>query len=334
MNPILKDLGVYSFAASSQPSEKYAPYHEPLKEPSTAMRAIIAENCSMAGGTAAILLQIALRGVGLGVSEHSGFTRNPVQRARRSLVYIYVLAFGTPFERRVVSDATHLAHSRVKSKPASSFSSASTSTSTIVGESGGGGGGDDDDGYVKEKQGSYDANDPDLQLWVAATMYWSLVTSYEDVFGALNPRLADEVYCEFSIYATALRVTPAKWPADRAAFGKYWEATLASLDITPQARQVAQDVLYPRAKNLPWFLWVYAQMIGPGNRATTTEYLPEKIRNAFGIPSTVWTRTYVGVMRMWNRVVYPLLPIGMRHFLKEYYLRQFRKRLAMGEKNM
>lgn len=272
---------------------KYGRYHEPLRE-SDLMKKIIAENCSMSGGTAAVLLQIASKGVGRGVAAHSSFTLKPVQRARRSLIYIYAMAFGTQQERRQVTDATHLAHSRVKGA-------------------------------------GYNANDVDLQLWVAATMYWSLVVSYEDVYGKLSDAEADQVYEEFSVYATALRVPPEKWPRDRAAFQQYWDEVIPSLEITEEAKDVARDVLWP-GKNLPWGFWLYAQLIGPATRITTTEYLPERVRNEFGIPSTLYTRTMFSLMSAYNRTVYPLLPEAFRHFAKNYYMAEFRRRLAAGSR--
>ncbi|KAH8882029.1 hypothetical protein GQ53DRAFT_734599 [Thozetella sp. PMI_491] len=272
---------------------RWGRYHNPVAEPNL-MRKIIAENCSMAGATAAVLLQIAQRGVGLGVSDHSGFTKQPVQRARRSFVYIYCMAFGTPEERRRITDATHRAHSRVKGP-------------------------------------DYDANDPELQLWVAATMYWSLVASYEDVYGPLDEETADEVYQEFSVYATALHVPPGSWPTDRTAFRKYWDKTIASLEITEEAKAVAQDVLYP-GKNLPWRLWLFAKLRGPINRITTTEMLPEAVRNEFGISSTLYTRTLYWATSLYSRALYPLLPEAVRHFAKNYYMQDFRARVARGAK--
>ncbi|KAI0470093.1 hypothetical protein GGR56DRAFT_661016 [Xylariaceae sp. FL0804] len=272
---------------------RYGRYYDPVSEPDVGMRRIVAENCAMNAGAAAVLLQIASRGVGQGVSDHSSFTKRPVERARRSMFYIYVMAFGTPEERRVVSDATHRAHSRVKGA-------------------------------------DYDANDVDLQLWVAATMYWSLVLGYEEVYGPLDDDAADRVYREFSVYATGLRVPPEKWPKDRRAFGEYWDEALAGLEITDEARAVARDVLYPK-KNVPWGIWIYAHLTGPFTRVATTELLPERARNEFGIPSTFYTRNLYWLMSAYNRTVYPMLPDSVRHFLKNHQMQDFRRRVAMQE---
>ncbi|KAI0019782.1 hypothetical protein F4780DRAFT_771052 [Xylariomycetidae sp. FL0641] len=260
-----------------KPAEgRYGGYHDPVREPSALMRRLVAENCAMNAGAAAVLLQIANRGVGQGVWAHSSFRQRPVERARRSLFYIYVMAFGTAAERRVVGDATHRAHAR---------------------------------------------------LWVAATMYWSVVLGYEEVYGPLAAADADAAYEEFSVYATGLRVPPEMWPADRAAFRRYWDETLRGLEVTDEARQVARDVMYPQ-KNVPWGLWVYAHLSGPWTRTTTTELLPERIRNELGFPSTVYSRNMYWLTRAYNKTVYPMMPEAVRHFLKNYHMEDFRKRVA------
>ncbi|KAF3026699.1 hypothetical protein E8E14_014656 [Neopestalotiopsis sp. 37M] len=261
-------------AAAATDSGKWGQYYDPVLAQSPVIQKIVAESCSMNGGTAAVLLQIASKGVGLGVAAHSSFTKRPVERARRSIVYIYAMAFGTQAERRIVTDATHRAHSRIKGA-------------------------------------NYDADDVDLQLWVAATTYWSLITGYEEIFGKLDDETADQAYKEFSVMATGLR-------------------TIAELDITQPAKDVAQDVIYPAGHLASWGLWLYAKVTGPSTRIMTTELLPERIRNEFGMPSTVYTRTMYALSRGLNRLLYPWLPEAVRHYPKNYYLQDFRSRVERG----
>lgn len=272
---------------------KWGPYYHPIEAQSPVIQRIVAESCSMNGGTAAVLLQIASKGVGLGVAAHSSFTKRPVERARRSIVYIYAMAFGTQAERRIVTDATHRAHSRVKGS-------------------------------------NYDADDVDLQLWVAATTYWSLVTGYEETFGQLANETADQAYKEFSVMATGLRVPPERWPKDRQAFQEYWDNTIAKLEITEPAKAVAQDVIYPAGHMPTWGLWLYAKFTGPTTRITTIELLPERIRNEFGIPSTTYSKSMYMLSRALNRFLYPWLPETFRHYPKNHYMADFRSRIARG----
>jgi uncharacterized protein (DUF2236 family) len=140
------------------PEGKYGRYYSTLEEPDE-MKKIVRESTSLELGVAAVLLEIAPLEVGKGVAHHSSFTYKRIERARRTVIYIYAMTFGTPEERRLITDATHRAHSHVKGK-------------------------------------DYDANDVDAQLWVAATIYWTMVQSYELTFGKLDGERAERVYRE------------------------------------------------------------------------------------------------------------------------------------------
>lgn len=96
-------------ASASQPSAvegKWGPYFSPVSEPDE-MKTIVGESISMEGGAAAVLLQIAHPMVGKGVAAHSSFTYRRIERARRSIFYDYCMTFGTPEEKKFITDATH-----------------------------------------------------------------------------------------------------------------------------------------------------------------------------------------------------------------------------------
>jgi uncharacterized protein (DUF2236 family) len=277
-----------------EPSQgKYGPYFSPVEEPYE-MRKIVAESISLEGGPAAVLLQLAYPAIGKGVHNQSDFTYRRIERGRRTVIYIYCMTFGTTEEKRLISDATHRAHAHVKGK-------------------------------------DYDANDVDAQLWVAATIYWSMVKSYELVFGELDPERAERVYREFSVMATALRVPAEKWPQDLEAFQVCWDETVSNLFITEEAMAVTRDVLVQ--KGLSWGLtWLYLTIKGPATRAITTELLPDHVRNAFGIPSTAYTRRIFNWVTGINAAIVPWLPAALREFPKNYYMADMRKRIAAGKR--
>jgi len=291
---------IKSFQAEKAPQKtelvtegRYAPYYSPVEEPYE-MKKIVRESVSMEGGVAAVLLQIAHPEVGKGVANHSDFTYRLIERARRSVNYIYCMTFGTPEEKRRITDATHRAHSHVKG-----------------------------DGY--------DANNVDAQLWVAATIYWSMVESYQLVFGKLDEERADRVFKEFSVMATALRVPPEKWPKDREAFKVYWDYMIEHLVVTDEAKGVAKDLL--EQKGLPWgWAWVFLTLKAPVSRVITIEMLPEHIRNEFSIPSTVYTRQMFKLVTGINATVTPYLPISVREFQKNYFMSDLRRRIATGSR--
>lgn len=272
---------------------RWGTYHSPVEEPYE-MKKIVGESVSMEGGVAAVLLQIAHAPVGKGVAKHSDFTHRRIERARRSVIYIYCMTFGTPEEKRRITDATHRAHSHVKG-----------------------------DGY--------NANDVDAQLWVAATIYWSMVESYEMVFGKLDKERADRVYTEFSVMATSLRVPPEKWPKNREEFKVYWDRMIDNLEVTDEAKAVCRDVL--DQKGLPWgWTWFYLTLKAPSARVITIEMLPERIRNDFNIPSTLYTRQMFKVITGVNSTLIPWLPLSVREFQKNYFMSDLRKRIGTGSR--
>jgi uncharacterized protein (DUF2236 family) len=249
-----------------------------------AMRAVSREGVLVAGGGAAILLQLANKAVGLGVAAHSDFATRPLDRLHATLSYAYVVTFGTPDERAQISAAVNAVH-----RP-------------LVGE-------------------GYDANDPATQLWVAATLYDTGVKLYERIFGPLAPGVADEVYAQHAILGTSLQMSPELWPKNRDAFRTYWEAMIAGAEVSDAARTVARDILYPRAA--PWVL----RLTAPLNRLVTTGLLPQRLREAYGLPwSPIRERAFTALIAV-TRLIYPRLPIAVREAPKERYLRSTRNRV-------
>lgn len=64
----------------------------------------------LAGGAAAILLQVADPAVARGVAAQSNFADRPLDRLHGTLTYLYVTAFGTPEEAREVARAVGGVH--------------------------------------------------------------------------------------------------------------------------------------------------------------------------------------------------------------------------------
>jgi uncharacterized protein (DUF2236 family) len=249
------------------------------------MRRVAREGALLAGGARAILLQIAHPAVGRGVAEHSDFAGRPLDRLRATLTYVYCVTFGTPAEMEAVAAMVNAAHRKVTGA-------------------------------------GYRASDPDLQLWVAATLYDTALLVYEELFGPLDAAVADRVYEQYAVLGTALQVPAELWPPDRAAFRTYWEHMLDTLEVSDDARRVARDLL--SASQAPLIL----KAAMPLNRFLTAAWLPERIRGQYGI---VWDegqqRRYNQLMKL-TRPAYRLLPVPLREVPKTYYLREMRRHLA------
>jgi uncharacterized protein (DUF2236 family) len=147
------------------------------------------------------------------------------------------------------------------------------------------------------------ATDPDRQLWVAATLYRVGVDVHEMLRGRIDETLADEIYDASALLGTALQLPADRWPADRAAFDRYWRDAVAALRVGDDARQVARDLLHPR--RVP--LWVRAGM--PLGRILTAGLLPASLRDAYALEHR--PAAFARAMRV-ARVVARLTPRRVR----------------------
>lgn len=248
---------------------------------------IAAEGVLLLGAGRAILLQIANPAVGHGVAGHSDFASRPLDRMQNTMTYVYAVVYGTEGQLTAVRRQVNRAHVPVRRKAEA--------------ESG---------------MPGYSAFDPQLQLWVVATLYDTAITVYERIYGALDEESADRSYRDYAAVGTALQVPAALWPADRAAFETYWNEQLESLQADDVTRRVAHDLLHPTT--VPF--WLRAGM--PLARLITAGLLPAKVRNSFGMPWNAKRQWRFDRTIRWCSVVYPRLPHFLRHGLRDYYLRQ------------
>jgi uncharacterized protein (DUF2236 family) len=262
----------------------------------TELKNIMVESVSYTSGVAAVLLQIAHPGVGRGVALHSNFSYRLMERNDNTAIFMYTMVWGTPEQKAAIKAAVDRAHAPVN-----------------------------DDKTAR----TYNAFDPKLQLWVAATIYASMVESYEAVYGPLDPVASDKAYQQFSVMGTALQVPLEMWPATRKDFWEYYKATIANdLEALPEVKPVLRDLFHP--EHLPFWLkpavWLYMPII----RASTTEQLPPNVRAMFGIESTKSSQKVYRRFMAYNKTVYPYTPPFLRQWPKNYYLYLLKKKLKKG----
>ena len=270
-----------------RPSASHSPSRRSHPRPARprGIRDVAAESVLIAGGGRAILLQIANPAVGHGVAAHSDFASRPLDRLQNTLRYVYTVVFGTAEQARDAARSVARAHAPVHV-----------------------------DGSAEHP--GYSAFDPQLQLWVAATLYDSAIDMHERIYGPLDDASAERVYREYAVLGTALQVPEGLWPADRAAFRRYWNEQLQLLRTDESTRRVAQALLHPRVAPL----WLKLAM--PIARLATAGLLPPRVREAFELNWSAARQRRFDALLGVVRAVYPRLPRALRQLPRDLALRE------------
>ena len=204
---------------------------------------------AMLAGQANVVMQLARAPVGYGVLESkvdSGkVTLHPVKRFRTTFTYLSVALLGDDAERAAYRDAVNGSHRLVRSD----------ATSPV----------------------RYNAFDPNLQLWVAACLYWGTVDLYERMHGPIPESEADALYRFCARYGTTLQVRPEMWPADRAAFARYWDENVAAISIDEPVRDYLLGLITARHLPRPLRTARFSLFV-------TTGFLPPPFRAAMKLP--------------------------------------------------
>ena len=189
-------------------------------DPESPIRRVHREGVLLLGGGRALLLQVAHPLVAAGVAEHSNFRSDPFGRLRRTLDAMLAIVFA---EREVALawvNRVRGTHNSVK-------------------------------GRLQERAGPfppgtlYDANDPDLLLWVHATLVDTALFLYQAFFGRLDSKDLTSYYKDSRVIASLLGVPESKIPPTHQDFEAYMGGMLESdtLTVTETARELAAAVL-------------------------------------------------------------------------------------------
>lgn len=251
---------------------------------------ILNEGILFAGSGAALLLQAALpaiRDTEHPTGGHQALATELIDALQAHISYISTLVFGTRAERKSLLDL--LNH----------------------GEAPGLGGG----------RNNRFAHHPELQLWMAATLYATATDFYQRVYGRVDYQTAQRGYSEFTLLISYLGVPPGTWPESRQAFWSYWDEQIHKLAVSTDAAQFAKDLR--ESTEMPG--WV--QRLKPFLRAVTIEMLPPSLRDAYGLRSTGSTRFLYRSWMAFSTAVYPAMPNKLRSYPLKYYQERLREKL-------
>jgi len=239
--------------------------------PASMMWHINREAVLLGAGPAALLLQIAHPSVARGVAEHSNFKADPFARLRRTLITTMDLVFGDGRRAEAAVRKLNSVHADVR--------------------------GDD-----------YRALDPDLLLWVQATLIVTSVEAYSRWVGPLGLNEREQFWQEARRVGVRLGIPLSASPADWPALTDYWARMLADdgpVHATPTARRLSPTIIRPPLPLMPARV---VDLLGVPGLALVPARLrdefgiswadrDEKLARALGFGLRAWTSTVPGPLR-------------------------------------
>jgi uncharacterized protein (DUF2236 family) len=153
----------------------------------------------------------------------------------------------------------------------------------------------------------YYANDPELLLWVHATLVDTALAVHRHFLRALPAEEAERYYQESTVVAEVFGLRRDQQPEDLDAFRRYVRTMVADLadGLTEQSRQLAQEVLHPR---LP----VITAPLMLGVRELTAALLPSPLRQAYRLPWDLRRQGALGAASLALRTGLPMVPPVLR----------------------
>jgi uncharacterized protein (DUF2236 family) len=219
------------------------------------LRRVIRENAVALSGPRALLMMAAHPVAFEGFFAHTGSHADPYARLRRTGAVLDLIAWGD--ERDPADRATarvRAMHGRIR-------------------------------GHTKVAAGRfpagtpYRADDPELLLWILASMADSAALVYAKYVRDLDDEERDALWADYRVVGGLFGLRDADMPADWRAFRDYVGAMLASGDlvVTEEARRLAIDiVLHPPAP-------VVARPLVELVKQITVGLLPRDLRRQYGL---------------------------------------------------
>jgi uncharacterized protein (DUF2236 family) len=227
----------------------------------------------LAGGRA-LLLQLAHPKVAAGVAQYSRFQQDPLARLQRTMSAMWSIGFDESAKAFATLERVGNIHKRVH-------------------------------GTVEDHEAGacgipYDARDPQLLMWVHATLVDSAIVAYDLFVKPLSLAEKARYYEDSKKLAELFDIPSAIVPRSLGEFSAYFDKMLQGNTIAVEsvARSLARDIVYPR----PWILRPAAPLF----RVVTAGLLPERLRIAYGLK---WNGPREKVFWLFARVFRLLLPL-------------------------
>jgi uncharacterized protein (DUF2236 family) len=252
--------------------------------PGSQMWRVNREAVLLGSGPAALLLQLAHPLVAEGVAAHSDFAADPFARLRRTLRTTLDMVFGDgPTAERAVAELNRV-HARVRGPVIDPLAVAATDAR------------------------HYRALDPELLLWVQATLVIMSVRAYDRWVAPISPIERERLWLESRATGQRLGIPLALSPASWSELLDWFECQMAPggpVIVTDTARQLAGSVIRPPLPLAPAPLIDLAVLPG-------LALLPPPVREGYGIAWSARRAALAGVLSAGVRAWVRLIPPGWR----------------------
>ena len=254
------------------------------------------ERVLLLGGPAALLLQVAHPLVAAGVAAHSDFLRRPYERLRATLDATLTITFGDRRQAEAAAARVAATHDRVRG-----------TLRTAVGPFPAG--------------TTYDARDPDLALWVHATLVETALDTYHRFVRPLSIRERERYFEDARPFAALFGVDRDVMPPSYEAFRRYVGSMNRGpvLTVGTEAKVLAQHILNPP---VPAALAPATGLF----KIVAASLLPHPLREAFGLQWSRRDRAVLGAMSRSIRLSLPLTPGFLRYWAHYRIARQRARR--------
>ncbi len=248
------------------------------------LRRVIREQVVGLSGPRALLMQAAHPVAFAGFFAHSGALDEPYERLARTARVMDAIAFGERAKARRATRRVRAMHARVRGELAEPVGRWPAGT-------------------------PYAADDPELLLWILATLVDSAVIVYERYVGRLRRAEKEALWTDYRVVGREFGLADDEMPADWRAFRAYMSAMLAGDDlyVSDEARDLAiRIVMHPP---VPLKMRPLLEL----TNQITVGLMPRSLRRQYGFSwdpvREVAARTGAEYTK---RVLVPLLPERVR----------------------
>lgn len=202
-------------------------------------RRINRENVLLLGGGRALLMQLAHPSVSAGVDEHSDFRADPLRRLRRTVRLTMAIIFGDRETALAAVRTVNKVHARVRGE-------------------------------------GYHALNPDLLLWVHATLVDSALVTYTTFVKPVTSREREDFYQESKLAGELLGIPRGHFPDGVDDFDRYMTRMLDEVTVNDRSRALGRLVMRPRVRLVPGAAMIPFEIVTAG-------LLPPVLREQYGL---------------------------------------------------